>query len=313
VNLSALLPPFLRVSVALWLFAFCQFAPGAETFRIGTYNLDNYLDHAVGTRPAKSAASKAKIRQSLLALKADVLALQEMGSTNALLELRDSLKSEGLFYPHWEHATGYDTNIQVAILSRFPVVARRHHTNESFLLYGRRFHVSRAFAEADIRINASYAFTLITAHLKSRREVAQGDQAEIREQEAIALREIIDARLKIDPEINLVVLGDFNDVKDSASTRTLLGRGRTALTDTRPAERNGDDQPHENRRFDPPHITWTHYYGKEDTYSRVDYILLSPGMAREWNPAETYVLGVANWAIGSDHRPIVAGILAENR
>ena len=27
-------------------------------------------------------------------------------------------------------------------------------------------------------------------------------------------------------------------------------------------------------------ITWTHYYGAEDTYSRIDYILLSPGMAK---------------------------------
>lgn len=285
----------------------------AEMVRVATYNLNNYLDQPVGTRPAKSAASKAKIRESLRALKADVLALQEMGTTNALLELRDSLRAEGLDYPHFEHAAGYDTNIHVAVLSRFPIIARRPHTNEAFLLYGRRFRVSRAFAEVDIRVNPQYTFTLLTAHLKSRREVVEGDQSEIRQQEAILLREIITERLTARPDINLVVLGDFNDVKDAPSTRTLIGRGRTALVDTRPAERNGDNQPHENPRFDPPHVTWTYYYGKEDSYSRVDYILLSPGMAREWNKDETYVLAIPNWAVGSDHRPIVAGFSAEEK
>ena len=302
-----------QCTLFLLLLTVFAFPAAAEQIRVGTYNVNNYLDRAAGTRPAKSAASKAKIRESLRALKADVLALQEMGSTNALLELRASLKAEGLDYPHWEHVAGYDTNIHVAVLSRFPIEARRHHTNISFLLYGRRFRVSRAFAEADIRVNPQYSFTLISAHLKSRREVPEGDQAEMREQEAMALREIINKRLTANPDINLVVLGDFNDVKDAPSTRLLLGRGRNALVDTRPAEPNGDDLPHENPRFDPPHITWTHYYGKEDTYSRVDYILLSPGMAREWDESETQILALPNWAIGSDHRPIVATFHTENR
>ena len=52
--------------------------------------------------------------------------------------------------------------------------------------------------------------------------------------------------------------------------------------------------------------TWSQFNGKEDTYSRIDYLLLSPGMAREWVTDETYVLTLPNWATGSDHRPLVA-------
>jgi len=50
----------------------------------------------------------------------------------------------------------------------------------------------------------------------------------------------------------------------------------------------------------------------EDTYSRLDYILLSHGMAKEWVTNETYVLTIPNWGIGSDHRPIVATFEAKD-
>jgi endonuclease/exonuclease/phosphatase family metal-dependent hydrolase len=303
----------LRACLFLLSTGICCPLPAAQTFRVATYNLENYLEEPVGTRPAKSPEGKRKIRESLQALNADVIALQEIGGTNALLELRESLKSEGLAYPHWELVHGWDTNIQVAVLSKFSLVARRPHTNESFLLFGRRFRVSRGFAEVDIQVNPNYAFTLITTHLKSRRPVPEADEAELREEEAKILREKIDARLSANPNVNLVVLGDLNDVKDSRSTREVIGRGRNGLIDTRPAERNGDNQPNPNPRFEPRHITWTHHYGKEDTYSRIDYILLSRGMAREWMTNETFVLALPNWGTGSDHRPIVATFFAQDR
>lgn len=285
----------------------------APAFRVATYNVENYIDQPAGTRPLKTAEAKAKIRESLRALKADVVALQEMGSTNALLELRASLKADGLDYSHWEHVSGWDTNIHVAVLSKFPIAARRPHTNDSFLLLGRRFRVSRGFAEVELQVTGQYSFTLITTHLKSRRPVPEADEAELREQEAIILREIIDARLAAKPNLNLIVLGDLNDVKDSKSTRAIIGRGKFALTDTRPAERNGDNLPNPNPRYEPRHVTWTYHYGKEDSYDRIDYILLSPGLAREWNKDDTFVLALPNWGAGSDHRPIVAGFFAEDR
>ena len=179
------------------------------SFRVASYNLENYLDAPVGTRAVKSDEARSKIQESILAIKPDVLAVQEVGGTNALLELR----------------------------------------------------------------------------------------------------EIIDTRLKANPELNLIVLGDFNDVKDSKSTRVLIGRGRNSLVDTRPAERNGDNHPNPNPRYEPRNITWTHYYGKEDSYSRIDYIFISHGMAKEWLPKETYVLSLPNWGVASDHRPITASFI----
>src|SRR5437762_415276 len=89
----------------------------AELFRVATYNLNNYLLAGSESRPAKSAESRHQIRNNLHALNADVLALEEMGGPDDLAELRSSLQSEGLNYPHWEWAPGADTNIHVAVLS----------------------------------------------------------------------------------------------------------------------------------------------------------------------------------------------------
>ncbi len=287
-------------------------APAAETFRVATYNVQNYLDAPAGTRPAKHEVSRAKVRESIRTSRADVIALQEMGSTNALRELRESLRREGCDFPHWEHLSAWDTNIHVAVLSKFPIVARRPHTNDSFLLFNKRHFVKRGFAEVDIRVNDRYTFTLLTAHLKSKLTQFDADEQELRDEEAAVLREKLDALFHASPKANIVVAGDLNDVRDSKPVRTIIGR-KNALVDTRPAEQNGDDQPNNNPRYPAPQITWTHYYGKEDTYRRIDYILLSKGMANEWLPAETFVLKLPNWGAGSDHRPIVATFVAEER
>jgi endonuclease/exonuclease/phosphatase family metal-dependent hydrolase len=235
-----------------------------------------------------------------------VLALEEMGSTNALLELRASLKTEGCDFPYWEHVQGFDTNIHVAILSKLPFASRHPHTNENFLLDGRRFQVSRGFAEVEIRAATNFTFSVIAAHLKSRRPSAAADEAEMRLQEARLLRGIVDARLTASPTAKIIVLGDFNDTKNTPSTKEIIGRGKFKLADTRPAERNGDNAPNENPRYEPRNICWTHYYGVEDSFARIDYLLISPGMERFWVPGQTYIPTIANWGVGSDHRPIVA-------
>lgn len=290
-----------------------ELAWAAESFSVATFNIENYIIAPGGARPVKSTQSRAKVRECILAMRPDVLGLQEIGDTNALMELRSALKTHGLEYPFWEHVAGYDTNIHVAVLSRFPIAARRSHSREGFLLNGRRFRTSRGIAEIDIQVNSKYSFTLFVAHLKSRRPSVAADETDIREQEALIVREKVDARLRGKPNANVLVLGDLNDIKNSISTRALIGTGRSSLIDTRPAERNGDPKPTAGSRLAPRNIVWTHFYGVEDSYSRVDYILLSRGMAREWDPAGSYVLTQPNWGLASDHRPVLAQFTAADK
>jgi len=284
----------------------------AKTFHIATYNVENYLDQPTASRSqVKTAEAKAKIRETICAINPDVITLEEMGSTNAFFELRASLKTEGQDFPFWEHVQSFDTNIHIAVLSKFPIVARQPHTNESFLLDGRRFQVKRGFAELEIQATTNASFTLIAAHLKSKLVTPDADPNEERLGEAKILRGIIDARLKKNPTAKLIVLGDFNDEKDSPALKEIIGRGKTKLFDTRPAERNGDHSSEDNFYHEPRNSAWTYFYGKNDTYSRIDYILLSPAIKQSWLANETYIPVIPNWGVGSDHRPVVAAFTTD--
>lgn len=294
---------FLLLLAACWLLA--QGALAADRFSVATYNVENYLDGPVPGRTAKSTEAKAKVRDTLLALRADVVAFQEMGSTNALLELRASLKTAGLDYPHWEHISGRDTNIHVAVLSRLPIVTRRPHTNDSFLLNDRRFRVSRGFLEVDIQVTPQFQFTLLAAHLKSKRSVPEADQAELREQEALLLREKIDAHLKGKPNAPLLVLGDLNDTRNAKPIRTIIGHGRNALVDLRPEEATRH-APDATLQRTGPNITWTYFFNREDAYSRFDYVLADRALAARVVPEQTCVLALPWWRAASDHRPVLA-------
>jgi endonuclease/exonuclease/phosphatase family metal-dependent hydrolase len=285
----------------------------AGSFTIATYNVENYLHFDVPGRRGKPPESKARVAETLLALRADIVALQEMGCTNALLELRDRLRAGGLDYAHWEHVAGHDTNIHVAVLSRFPFAARRPHTNDSFLIDGRRFLVSRGIAELDVEVHPRYRFTLLATHLKSKRPVPEANESEMREHEARVLREKVDARLKQSPAANLIVLGDFNDTPNSKPLRALIGRGAHALVDTRPPERGPDAAGSQLRQSGTKGVAWTYHYDRDDTLNRFDYILLSRGMEREWDRARSCVLALPFWDEASDHRPVVVTIIAEDR
>jgi endonuclease/exonuclease/phosphatase family metal-dependent hydrolase len=286
----------------------------ADTFTVASFNVKNYFLRPFGSRKAKPAVSRAKVRDAILKIKPDVLALQEVGRRAALDELVAVLKAKGLSYPHVEWVQGPDPAIHLVVLSRFPIEARRTHSEVQYLLDRQRFQVSRGFGEVTIRVNANYKFILLNAHLKSKRPVPRASQAAMRLNEARELRRIIEARLKADPNANILVAGDLNDTHDQPPIRTLLGSKAPKLVDLRPFERNGDRAPHpQSAKFIPRRVAWTSFYWKEDSYSRFDYLIASPGMNRELRRAGTYVQAMADWGLASDHRPVVASFFAEDK
>jgi|TARA_B100001971_G_scaffold80753_1_gene74532 endonuclease/exonuclease/phosphatase family metal-dependent hydrolase len=302
-----------RFSALFFGVVFTVTIPAAETFTVATFNVENYLVKKFGTRPVKPEISRVKVTEAIVSIGPDVLALQEMGRRAALMDLHKRLKARGLEYPHFEWVNGADPAIHLAVLSRFPITVHSH-TNLTYLLDRRRFQVSRGFGEARIRLNRNYEFTLLNVHLKSKRPVPQASEAEMRLHEARTLRKIIESRLKVDPDANIMVVGDLNDTPNAEPIRDLIGRRAPRLVDLRPFEDNGDHLSHPiNSKYLPRRVSWTSFYGTEDSFSRFDYILASKGMARELDRAGTYIHAMADWGVASDHRPVVARFVAENR
>jgi endonuclease/exonuclease/phosphatase family metal-dependent hydrolase len=303
-----------RLILLLALLASGQPQGQAEVrFTVGTFNVENYLLQAAGTRRAKTLAARAHVAASLASAKPDILALQEIGGPGALADLQQRLRQAGLALPHSELITGADTNIHVALLSRFAIRRRSPHTNDVFLLDGRRHRVGRGFLEAELEVTPSYRLTVLVAHLKSKRTVMDGDEAELRAQEARLLRGYIDEAFQRQPDVNLLVCGDLNDTPDSRPIRWVRGTGIRSLVDARPAESAGPAEAGSTTRNRSRRVVWTHYFAQEESYSRFDYLLMSRGLAREWQPEGTRIVTGPDWGLASDHRPIVAEFLAEER
>jgi endonuclease/exonuclease/phosphatase family metal-dependent hydrolase len=271
----------------------------AETLTVATYNIENYglADRmtAEGFRKdyPKPEAEKLALRRVIRALHADVLALQEVGGQAFLDELRRDLGTEGLDYPHAALATAVDADRHVALLSKRPLQAVRTHDALEFSYFGRKERVKRGLLEATVATSAGEV-TLFVLHLKSRfTERADDPLASIRRAgEATAIRDAVLQRFPTPATARFIVLGDCNDGKTSRAVAHLAARGKTAVAVLlAAADTRGE--------------VWSHYYRREDSYSRVDQIFVSPGLRPAVNGGAARIHDGEGVLDASDHRPLI--------
>ena len=114
-----------------------------------------------------------------------------------------------------------------------------------------------------------------------------------REKEARTIRDFI--RRKFNPSLKhrYLIGGDFNDHKNSPSLRRFLQVNDQILSQLVPCvDSNG-------------HF-WTHYYAKEDSYARLDYLLVSPAMQNFYVHDSAAIYDGHNSLWASDHRMVYA-------
>jgi len=284
----------------------------ADGFTIATFNVENYFLTPYSTRKEKAEVSREKVSEIIASVRPDVLALQEMGRKIAFDELRNRLSHKKINYRYHLWMKGPDPAIHLALLSKFPLVADHSKSNVIYILDQKRFQVSRGFMEVKIQINPGYNFTLVNAHLKSKRPISLADEAEIRLEEARALRRLVDKRLARNPAENLLLVGDLNDSPASDPVRALIGRGASKLIDLRPFESSvGITNYWSNSKYKSRGVAWTYFYAKEDQYNRFDYILASQGIYTEY--VASFVKAQSDWGAASDHRMVVAKFTAKDR
>jgi endonuclease/exonuclease/phosphatase family metal-dependent hydrolase len=270
----------------------------AASITIATYNVENYVatDRRVDDvyRPAypKPEAEKTALRAVIRALDADVLALQEMGPAGYLEELQRDLRAEGLDYPHVTLAEAADAERHVAVLSRIPFGRVQVHSDLGFRYFGGQARVKRGLLEVAVNVDGA-ELTLFVVHLRSRFTERPDDPgaAVFRAGEAGAVRDFVLSRFPDPASARFVIMGDFNDTRDSKPLRLLTRRGSTTIAClTKAADPNGE--------------TWTYCYRKEETYSRIDFVLVSPALERAAAGGASVYDG-SGVREASDHRPVV--------
>lgn len=286
------------VKGGLWAL-FLAAALHAETLTIATYNIENYGPANRMTEAGyrkdypKPESEKAALRKVIRAIDADVLVLQEIGGAPYLEELCRDLEAENLDYPHAAVAEGADEDRHVAVLSKRPLVRMTTHGDLTFEYFGAKERVKRGLLEASIATEAG-EITLFALHLKSRFTDRPDDpQSEIRRVgEATAIRDFVLRRFPQPAEARFLILGDCNDGRTSRALRYLQRRGRTKIAHLLAASDSRGEQ-------------WSHAFRREQSYSRVDQILVSPGLVPAVRGGAAAIFDGDGVRDASDHRPLV--------
>lgn len=181
---------------------------GDKILKIATYNVENLFDlqksgfeysEYVPNTPLEWNQKNYKIKLKNIAqvikdIDADIIALQEVESLQALLDLRFALKQSGLYYEHYAIADKKNTTVKVAILSKIP------------FLYSKELSVTQTYEyrnilETKFKIDDKELYIFVN-HWKSK----SGPES----MRVISAKTLKNRITEIGYDKNIVLLGDFN-------------------------------------------------------------------------------------------------------
>ena len=292
---SSVLSPLLLA----WLIFFnCHWAQAGEILFV-SYNLENYFtstrstDYGMRMEAAKSAKAVSAEVKIISQINPDILGVCEMGGPEDFDDFKARLKSLG--YVDFEYVNGPDPDRHLALLSKFPIIARNSRESIPYELNGVPEKVKRGFLDVTIRVAPGMELRCIGVHLKSKLATTQGE-ALIRRHEAHLLREHIARILQESPTTKLMVYGDFNDTKNEPALQEIIGPqgSKQGLKDLWLRDEQGD--------------RWTYYWKQADAYTRIDYLMTSSALFSQVDLKKSKVYRSLDWNEDSDHRPIIASI-----
>jgi endonuclease/exonuclease/phosphatase family metal-dependent hydrolase len=254
--------------------------------RVATFNLKDFF---VARSPAEEPIVRAKLARVTNGLRraaADVVALQEVGSTDLLARLVASVPE----LAYGEPIVGSEDRrgIRNVILSRLPVQWAQVHQASALPFprfvdtdpepFAGRLHLRRGVVHVRVDGGALGEMDVITGHFKSghKTPLKNAAGAEIpdplgasagalrsfvqRAAEALFVRGLVDGIFAKSPDHAICVMGDFNDRADSVPLQILRGDDLHAAADALEPE----------RRYSVMHA---------GTRSLIDHILISSRLA----------------------------------
>jgi endonuclease/exonuclease/phosphatase family metal-dependent hydrolase len=202
------------VSIFLLLLC-CITSIEAKTFKVASYNVENLFDLTMegteyqayipntGYGWTKDIANikYTNITRVIKDMGADVVALQEVESKEALISLRNRLKDLGADYPYLEIADSRAAPVKCAVLSKFPIVEKKEIQIDN--------EIARNILKVTLDIAGNRAILFIN-HWKSK----NGPES-MRIDYAKTLIKEID---KLKEDADFILIGDFNSNYDEYET-----------------------------------------------------------------------------------------------
>ncbi len=292
-------------------------AKPAGAIRLAVYNIENLFDaradgksKVTDEKPKEHCAAAA---EAIRKVNADVLALVEIESKEALTEFRDLyLKDLGYTYISSLDA-GDGRGIEQSVLSRFPLSQEKnwlhaklegvHHVDNSAerIKAGTPLDLKRSPLHVVVTVPADktggkpYELTLFVMHHKAGREFGYWRTAE-----AQFISKLVSEELKADKDRQIAVVGDFNAQPTDESFQTYITGG---LIDV-----------FADRKKEPK--WFTHMSGRS-----IDNIFMTPSLSADVVTETRFILGTpvkaakGDWdtmpypaGYASDHLPVVVDL-----
>ena len=272
--------------------------PASAALTVAAYNVENYtladrmVDGVYRAAYPKPEKEKAALLQVITGMAPDILAIEEMGPQSYLDDFQRELKQAGQDFPHAVVLEAADADRHVAVLSKVPFKEVRRHARVPIMYFGRPEVVKRGVLEV-VFASASGDFSVYVVHLKSK-HTERKDDAEAAQQRALEAEAVRDLVLSSYPDpakSKFIICGDWNDTRGSRPVRAMQKRGDTIIGEILPATDSRGEG-------------WTHFFRREEIYSRIDYLMVSSalkplvagGTAKIWDGPGT--------SEASDHRAI---------
>ncbi len=192
----------------LLFFLIISISNGENVITIATYNVENlfdlkksgfeykeYVPNSVSDWNQKNYDIKLKnISKVIRDINPDIIALQEIESYQAFIDLKNQLKRDGLYYQYFALATAKNTTVKVGVFSKYKIIYKKEIPINATYRY-------RNILETKIDVDGNDVY-LFTNHWKSKAG---------KESERVRSAKKLYARIEeIGFDKNIILLGDFN-------------------------------------------------------------------------------------------------------
>ncbi len=272
-------------------------ASKCKPVRFLMFNANNYFAKEDTQRShykltIKKEEARDAVAEVIASVTPEVVGLIEMGGPCALADLQQRLKARGLDYPYSKILLRSGEDRALAVLSKHPIVQDNSRPNCN--LWGKkRQKMLRGILDVTVQVGENRCYRIMGAHLKSRVADDPAAATARRTLEARTLALYLQQEIRKQPNMPVLVYGDWNDGPADPSQK-ILKQG--VSKDAALAQVKAEDSKGQ---------TWTIYYAAGQEYSAFDRIYTNSVLrSRRGRSCDSGIVDIPAAQDASDHRAV---------